>query len=51
MHFRIQAKNGVRAVDVLRQGLEDLAKVCDITLEKFDEAMDEYKNNSEMDSS
>ncbi|XP_072401444.1 DNA-directed RNA polymerases I and III subunit RPAC2 [Diabrotica undecimpunctata] len=41
MHFRIQVHSG-KAVDILKRGLEDLMKVCDITLEKFDEEV----NNS-----
>lgn len=44
MHLRIQtAKNG-RAVDVLRRGLVDLEKVCDYTIESFDNAFKEYQD-------
>ncbi|KAJ8950850.1 hypothetical protein NQ318_011146 [Aromia moschata] len=35
MHFRIQMHKG-KAVDALKRGLEDLVNVCDITLEKFE---------------
>ncbi|CAG2067877.1 unnamed protein product [Timema podura] len=34
MHFRIQT-SGVRAVDVLRRGIEDLEKLCDHTINTF----------------
>lgn len=44
MNFRIQTSQG-RALDVLRKGLEDLAKVCDHTLEVFDEAVQTHKTN------
>lgn len=38
MHFRIQMHEG-RAVDALKRGLEDLVKVCDYTVEIFNEEM------------
>ncbi|KAG5883913.1 hypothetical protein JTB14_032136 [Gonioctena quinquepunctata] len=38
MHFRIQMHEG-KAADALKRGLEDLVKVCDVTLEKFDEEL------------
>lgn len=44
MQFRIQVTNG-RAVDVLRQGLEDLAKVCDHTLEVFNKAHEQFNKS------
>nr|CAD7434230.1 unnamed protein product [Timema monikensis] len=34
MHFRIQT-SGIRAVDVLRRGIEDLEKLCDHTINSF----------------
>jgi DNA-directed RNA polymerase I and III subunit RPAC2 len=34
MHFRIQT-TGSAAVDVLKQGIEDLEKLCDHTLTVF----------------
>lgn len=34
MHFRIQT-TGPRAVDVLKQGIEDLEKLCDHTMTVF----------------
>ena len=45
MHFRIQT-SGPRAVDILRRGLEDLAKVCDHTTTVFQEKMSAYKASS-----
>lgn len=39
MHFRIQAQKTVRAIDLLRRGLEDLEKVCDHTLDVFQTAV------------
>ncbi|KAJ8674760.1 hypothetical protein QAD02_010546 [Eretmocerus hayati] len=50
MHFRIQAKKG-RAVDILRRGLEDLAKVCDHTIHTFDKAMSKHNKSIKMDTS
>ncbi|XP_018560856.1 probable DNA-directed RNA polymerases I and III subunit RPAC2 [Anoplophora glabripennis] len=38
MHFRIQMHKG-KAVDALKRGLEDLVNVCDNTLEKFEEEL------------
>uniref|UniRef100_V5G8K4 DNA-directed RNA polymerases I and III subunit RPAC2 n=1 Tax=Anoplophora glabripennis TaxID=217634 RepID=V5G8K4_ANOGL len=38
MHFRIQMHKG-KAVDALKRGLEDLVNVCDTTLEKFEEEL------------
>lgn len=40
MHLRIQAVAGVRAVDVLKRGLQDLERVCDHTIETFEAAME-----------
>lgn len=39
MHLRIQACKKVRAIDVLRRGLEDLEKVCDHSIVTFEAAM------------
>lgn len=47
MHFRIQTKKG-RAADILKRGLEDLEKVCDHTLETFNEAYKEYKHSTNL---
>ncbi|GAB0093516.1 DNA-directed RNA polymerase I subunit D [Sergentomyia squamirostris] len=41
MNFRIEASKSVKAIDVLRRGLQDLEKVCDVTINKFEEAMKE----------
>ncbi|XP_030767818.1 probable DNA-directed RNA polymerases I and III subunit RPAC2 [Sitophilus oryzae] len=46
MHVRIQMYNG-KAIDALKRGLEDLVKVCDITLEKFDEEFNTFKSKRE----
>lgn len=40
MHLRIQANKNVKAIDVLRRGLEDLEKVCDHTITTFETAME-----------
>lgn len=42
MHFRIQMSKG-RAVDALKRGLEDLVKICDHTMETFDEELLSFK--------
>lgn len=44
MNFRIQMSQG-RAIDALRQGLEDLSKVCDHTLKVFDEELRTFKTD------
>lgn len=41
MHLRIQASKKVRAIDVLRRGLEDLIQVCDHTIVTFEAAIEE----------
>lgn len=46
MHFRIQAAKDVRAIDLLRKGLEDLEKVCDHTTEVFSSAMKEFSESA-----
>lgn len=45
MHLRIQASKNVRAVDVLRRGLNDLEKVCDHTITAFEEAYNDYQES------
>jgi len=42
MNLRIQT-TGEDAIDVLRRGLEDLEKICDITIDKFEEAYEKFK--------
>lgn len=44
MHFRIQMYNG-KALDALKRGLDDLVKVCDITLETFDTELQSFTEN------
>lgn len=36
-----------QAIDALKRGLEDLVKVCDITLEKFDNAYTMFNNKTD----
>ncbi|CRK87005.1 CLUMA_CG000830, isoform A [Clunio marinus] len=43
MHFRIQARSNVRAVDVLKRGLQDLEECCDHTITTFEDAMTAFK--------
>lgn len=43
MHLRIQATKHARAVDLLRRGLADLEKVCDHTIDTFENAYQEYQ--------
>lgn len=43
MHLRIQTSKNIRAVDVLRRGLDDLEKICDHTITTFDNAYKEYQ--------
>lgn len=45
IYLRIQAKEG-NAVDVLRKGLEEFEKICDHTLESFDEAYKQFDRAS-----
>uniref|UniRef100_A0A336L4G1 CSON004208 protein n=1 Tax=Culicoides sonorensis TaxID=179676 RepID=A0A336L4G1_CULSO len=35
MHFKVQAVEGTRAIDVLKRALEDTTKICDHLIEKF----------------
>ncbi|EFN77395.1 Probable DNA-directed RNA polymerases I and III subunit RPAC2 [Harpegnathos saltator] len=44
MLLRIQTKNG-NAYELLKRGLEDLAKMCDHTIETFDKAYEEYQSS------
>lgn len=44
MHLRIQASKNVKAIDVLRRGLDDLEKVCDYTITTFEAAMEADTN-------
>ncbi|XP_014469866.1 PREDICTED: probable DNA-directed RNA polymerases I and III subunit RPAC2 [Dinoponera quadriceps] len=43
MLLRIQTKGG-NAYELLKQGLEDLAKICDHTIETFDKAYEKYES-------
>jgi DNA-directed RNA polymerase I and III subunit RPAC2 len=42
INLRIQT-TGEDAIEVLRRGLEDLEKICDITIERFEEAYEKFK--------
>jgi len=42
INLRIET-SGEDAIEVLRRGLEDLEKICDITIERFEEAYEKFK--------
>ncbi|CAG9765544.1 unnamed protein product [Ceutorhynchus assimilis] len=44
MHFRIQMYQG-KAVDALKRGLNDITKVCDVILDKFDQEFTSFNEN------
>ncbi|XP_043260982.1 probable DNA-directed RNA polymerases I and III subunit RPAC2 [Colletes gigas] len=46
IYLRIQAKKG-KAVDILRKGLQDFEKICDHTLDTFNNAYDQFKNSKD----
>ncbi|KZC08869.1 putative DNA-directed RNA polymerases I and III subunit RPAC2, partial [Dufourea novaeangliae] len=48
IYLRIQAKKG-KAVDILRKGLQDFEKICDHTMDTFNNAYDQFKNSKDMD--
>ncbi|KAH0955545.1 hypothetical protein HN011_011286 [Eciton burchellii] len=51
INLRIQT-TGEDAIEVLRRGLEDLEKICDITIERFEEAYEKFKaKDTSMDTS
>ncbi|KAF2005495.1 RBP11-like subunits of RNA polymerase [Amniculicola lignicola CBS 123094] len=43
MNIRIQTYDGVNVYDVLEKGLDDLVDMCDVVVEKFITARDEFK--------
>jgi len=45
MHLRIQTYDGVEAEKVLEKGLDDLITLCDIVLDKFEKAAEDFENN------
>lgn len=47
MHFRIQSAKDVRAIDILRRGLEDLEQVCDHTIDTFNAALQEHRDEAQ----
>lgn len=47
MNFRIQAVKSSSAIEVLKRGLMDLEKMCDIVTESFESAMSEFKEEQE----
>ncbi|KAF4543488.1 putative dna-directed rna polymerase i and iii 14 kda polypeptide protein [Lasiodiplodia theobromae] len=42
MNLRIQTYDDVSVYDVLEQGLDDLAELCDVVIDKFTVARDEF---------
>lgn len=42
MNLRIQTYDNVDAHDVLEKGLKDLMELCDVVVEKFEGARDEF---------
>jgi len=46
MHLRIQTYDGVPAQDVLMKGISDLKELCNIVLEKFETARDEFETKA-----
>ncbi|KIW09066.1 uncharacterized protein PV09_00015 [Verruconis gallopava] len=42
MNLRIQTYDGVNVQDVLEKGLNDLMDLCDVVIEKFEDAQREY---------
>ncbi|XP_024223287.1 probable DNA-directed RNA polymerases I and III subunit RPAC2 [Bombus vosnesenskii] len=47
IYLRIQAKNG-KAIDILRKGLQDFEKICDHTIETFNNAYEQFKTSRDM---
>ncbi|PIK37516.1 hypothetical protein BSL78_25649 [Apostichopus japonicus] len=47
INFRIQSR-GRPAVEILKQGLQDLSQTCDHVLATFDQAVKDYKGDSEI---
>ncbi|XP_022905503.2 DNA-directed RNA polymerases I and III subunit RPAC2 [Onthophagus taurus] len=46
INFRIQMMTGKgKAIDALKRGLSDLATVCDVMLQKFDNDLESYKEH------
>lgn len=45
IHFRIQANKNIKAIDVMRRGLEDLEKLCDYTIETFEKEMGNFNSD------
>ncbi|QDS69838.1 hypothetical protein FKW77_000152 [Venturia effusa] len=43
MHLRIQTYDDVNVQDVLDKGLTDLMEMCDVVVEKFEDAQKEFK--------
>ncbi|KAF2404769.1 RBP11-like subunits of RNA polymerase, partial [Trichodelitschia bisporula] len=46
MHLRIQTYDGVNVHDVLEKGLNDLQDMCDVVVEKFTTAREEFLSAS-----
>jgi DNA-directed RNA polymerases I and III subunit RPAC2 len=45
MNLRIQTYDNIEAQKVLEKGLDDLMTLCDIMLEKFEQAAAEFEEN------
>ncbi|KAE9982651.1 hypothetical protein BLS_005574 [Venturia inaequalis] len=43
MHLRIQTYDNVNVQDVLDKGLTDLMELCDVVVEKFEDAQKDFK--------
>jgi len=50
MHLRIQTYDNVNVQDVLEKGLTDLMGLCDVVIDKFESAQEEFKRNPPMTS-
>jgi len=47
MHLRIQTYDEVPAQECLEKGLDDLKALCDIVIEKFEDARDEFEESQQ----
>uniref|UniRef100_A0A7S2UY40 DNA-directed RNA polymerase RBP11-like dimerisation domain-containing protein n=1 Tax=Fibrocapsa japonica TaxID=94617 RepID=A0A7S2UY40_9STRA len=46
MHVRLQTIQGSDATEVLKDGLNDLAKICDTLTDKFDKALNDFESSA-----
>ncbi|CAL7942388.1 unnamed protein product [Xylocopa violacea] len=47
IYLRIQAKKG-KAIDILKKGLQDFERICDHTLETFNNAYEQFKASKDV---